>query len=241
MLLFSRMMLTGAFLCQTDNRKEHIMGRKRLTQFFPCLLPLRKKQKIFCYYMGMKLDHNRYPETRSDRLLTHPLFRTSWPLFNHKTGYELTYQENKAYNCQLAAKVLDKLIIATGETFSFWNAVRGADQETAYKNGYVLSDGRLQLLPGGGLCQMSSFLYWLFLHTPLTITEQHTHGIDLHLNMPGIPQGIDAAVSEGWLDLKVKNNTAHTFQLLVAVDSHNMSGMVLSDTRLRPVYQKQIS
>lgn len=94
---------------------------------------------------------------------------------------------------------------------------------------------------GGGLCQMSSFLYWLFLHTPLTITEQHTHGIDLHLNMPGIPQGIDAAVSEGWLDLKVKNNTAHTFQLLVAVDSHNMSGMVLSDTRLRPVYQKQIS
>ena len=139
------------------------------------------------------------------------------------------------------AKVLDKLIIAPGETFSFWNAVRGADQETAYKNGYVLSDGRLQLLPGGGLCQMSSFLYWLFLHTPLTITEQHTHGIDLHLNMPGIPQGIDAAVSEGWLDLKVKNNTAHTFQLLVAVDSHNMSGTVLSDTRLRPVCQKQIS
>ena len=137
--------------------------------------------------------------------------------------------------------MLDRLIIAPGETFSFWNAVRGADQETAYKNGYVLSDGRLQLLPGGGLCQMSSFLYWLFLHTPLTITEQHTHGIDLHLNMPGIPQGINAAVSEGWLDLKVKNNTAHTFQLLVAVDSHNMSGMVLSDTRLRPVYQKQIS
>lgn len=86
-----------------------------------------------------------------------------------------------------------------------------------------------------------SFLYWLFLHTPLTITEQHTYGVDLHLNMPGIPQGIDAAVAEGWLDLKIKNNTAHTFQLLVAVDSHNMSGTVLSDTRLRPVCQKQIS
>lgn len=54
-------------------------------------------------------------------------------------------------------------------------------------------------------------------------------------------QGIDAAVAEGWLDLKIKNNTAHTFQLLVAVDSHNMSGTVLSDTRLRPVCQKQIS
>ena len=189
----------------------------------------------------MRLDHNRYSETRSDIKLSHPLFRASWPLYNYKTGYELAYQENKAYNCKLAAKVLDRLMIVPGETFSFWNAVRGADQEMAYKNGYVLSDGRLQLLPGGGLCQMSSFLYWLFLHTPLTITEQHTHGVDLHLNMPGIPQGIDAAVAEGWLDLKVKNNTAHTFQLLVAVDSHNMSGTVLSDTRLRPVCQKQIS
>ena len=217
------------------------MGRIRLTQIFPCLLPLRKKQKIFCYYIGMRLDYNRYSETRSDMMLSHPLFRAIWPLYNYKTGYELAYQENKAYNCKLAAKVLDRLMIAPGEIFSFWNAVRGADQEMAYKNGYVLSDGRLQLLPGGGLCQMSSFLYWLFLHTPLTITEQHTHGIDLHLNMPGIPQGIDAAVAEGWLDLKVKNNTAHTFQLLVAVDSHNMSGTVLSDTRLRPVCQKQIS
>ena len=32
--------------------------------------------------------------------------------------------------------------------------------------------------------------------TPLTVTEQHTHGIDLHRNTPGIPQGIDAAVAE---------------------------------------------
>ena len=39
--------------------------------------------------------------------------------------------------------------------------------------------------------------------TPLTVTEQHTHGIDLHRNTPGIPQGIDATVAEGWLDLKV--------------------------------------
>ncbi len=241
MLLFSRMMLTGAFLCQTDNRKERIMGRKRLTQFFPCLLPLRKRQKIFCYYMGMSLDHNRYSETRSDIMLSHPFFRASWPLYNYKTGYDLAYQENEAYNCKLSEKVLDRLMIAPGETFSFWNAVRGADRETAYKNGYALSDGRLQLLPGGGLCQMSSFLYWLFLHTPLPITEQHTYGIGLHLNMPGIPQGIDAAVADGWLDLKVKNNTAHTFQLLVSVDSHNMRGAVLSNSKLPPVCQKQIS
>lgn len=228
-------------LCKTDDdMEERMMGRKRLTQLFPRLLPLRKKQRIFCYYMGMKLDHNRYSERRSDMMLSHPLFCASWPLYNLQTGYELIYQKNKAYNCRLAARELDRLIIAPGETFSFWNSVRDADREASYKNGYALSDGKLQLLPGGGLCQMSSFLFWLFLHTPLTITEQHTHGIDLHLRAPGIPQGIDAAVAEGWLDLKVKNNTAQTFQLLVSVDSYNMVGAVLSDMNLRPACQERI-
>ena len=208
------------------------MGRIRLTQIFPCLLPLRKKQKIFCYYIGMRLDHNRYSETRSDTMLANPLFYADWPLYNYETGYELIYQENKAYNCSLAARVLDKVIIAPGETFSFWNAVRDANREVPYKNGYTLSDGKLQLLPGGGLCQMSSFLYWLFMHTPLTVTEQHTHGIDLHRNTPGIPQGIDAAVAEGRLDLRVKNNTAYTFQIQISVDKYHMRGKVLSDAKL---------
>ena len=45
---------------------------------------------------------------------------------------------------------------------------------------------------------MSSFLYWLFMHTPLTVTE-----IDLHRNTPGIPQGIDAAVADRrWIEQK---------------------------------------
>ena len=37
---------------QITERSE-MMGRILLTQIFPCLLPLRKKQKIFCYYIGM--------------------------------------------------------------------------------------------------------------------------------------------------------------------------------------------
>ena len=69
--------------------------------------------------------------------------------------------------------------------------------------------------------------------TPLTVTEQHTHGIDLHRNTPGISQGIDAAVAEGRLDLKVKNNTAYTFQIQISVDKYHMRGKVLSGAKLR--------
>lgn len=78
MLLSSRMILTGAWICsfmkQITERSE-MMGRIRLTQ-------------IFCYYIGMRLDHNRYSETRSDTMLANPLFYADWPLYNYETGYE---------------------------------------------------------------------------------------------------------------------------------------------------------
>ena len=228
-------------LYKMDEIEERVMGRKRLTQFFPGLLPLRKRQKICCYYLGMRLDRNQYAKTYSSLPLPHPMFRASWPLYDFKTGYEMAYQENKAYNCRMAAKKLDGLVIAPGETFSFWNCVRFYKHRCAYKDGFVFSDGRLQLLPGGGLCQMSSFLYWLFLHTPLTIAEQHTHGTDLHLTAPGIPKEADTAVAEGWLDLKVRNDTAHTFQITVSVGGGMLTGAILADASLRPVCQKQVS
>ena len=77
--------------------------------------------------------------------------------------------------------------------------------------------------------------------TPLTVTEQHTHGIDLHRNTPGIPQGIDVAVAEGRLDLQVKNTTASTFKIQISVDKYHMRGKVLSDAKLRTAAGKNIS
>ena len=32
---------------------------------------------------------------------------------------------------------------------------------------------------GGGLCQLSNLIYWMTLHTPLTITERYRHSYDV--------------------------------------------------------------
>ena len=45
------------------------MGRIRLTQVFPCLLPLRKRQKKLFFYAKMRLDGNHYAEERSEQEL----------------------------------------------------------------------------------------------------------------------------------------------------------------------------
>ena len=152
----------------------------------------------------------------------------------------MVYQENKVFNLKLAAKAINGLVIRPGETFSFWKTVRYADKDTPYKEGLVVSNGTLQTLPGGGLCQMSNLLFWLFLHTPLTIIERHGHRIK---DFPDPPSdaviGVDATISEGWLDLKVQNNTPHTYQIAVTFDEKNINGCVLSDCA--PSYKIQIT
>lgn len=43
------------------------------------------------------------------------------------------------------------------------------------------------------------------------------------------PVGVDATISEGWLDLKVKNDTEETFQIRIAFDPENITGRLLTE------------
>lgn len=214
------------------------MNRKRITQMFPWLMPVRKKQRLFCFYLGMSLDNNCYSTKKSDNLLPYQLFLSRCPLYNRETGFDMVYQENKVHNLKLAAATLNHLLIRPHETFSFWKLVRYADKHTPYKDGLVVTDGKLKTAPGGGLCQMSNLLFWLFLHTPLTIVERHGHKIKDFPEPPSdAPIGVDAAVSEGWLDLKVRNDTEATFQIVISFDDENISGQILTDSDMWDMFE----
>ena len=203
------------------------MTRKRLTQQFPFLLPLRQFERKLFFYGHMRLDGNRYARTRADSLLPYETFFTTSPLLNYDSGFPMEYQFNKVFNLKLAVDCVDRLVIRPGETFSFWQSVRHADRDVPYKDGLNLQDGQITGSYGGGLCQLSTMLYWLFLHTPLTVTERHAHGLEqFPPTTHDLPVGTDATISEGWLDLKVRNDTPQTWQLLVNFDEENMYGAI---------------
>lgn len=210
--------------------RKGVMKRKRITQRFPWLLPIRKKQRLFCFYIKMALDRRRYASVIREEPLTHLLFTDASPLYNRETGFDMIYQENKVFNLKLAAGVLNNLVIRPHETFSFWRLVRHADRDTPFRDGLTVTDGELTTSPGGGLCQMSNLLFWIFLHTPLEIVERHGHVVK-HFPDPdgGLPAGVDAAVSEGWLDLKVRNDTEFTFQIRIDFTEDNVIGSILTD------------
>lgn len=214
------------------------MARKRITQLFPWLLPIRKKQRLFCFYTKMRFDGNHYANWQTEELLPFNLFESSCPMYNTATGFDMVYQENKVFNLKLAAVTLDKLVIRPGETFSFWNRVRYADKQTPYKDALAEVNGQLTTQYGGGLCQISNLLCWMFLHTPLTIIERHGHGKKDFPEPPSdAPMGVDATVAEGWLDFRVRNDTDMNVQISISFDDTHIIGRVFTERDVGRTWQ----
>ena len=206
------------------------MKRRRITQIFPWLIPLRTWQRKVFFYLGMRLDRNRYSTSVAEKLLPVEVFSSSCPMYNRDTGFDMIYQENKVHNLKLAAAAFDRMLIRPGETFSFSLATHHADRRESYRDGLTVINGCLTTAPGGGMCQLSNLLFWVFLHSPLTVVERHGHGSKDFPEPPSdAPMGVDATLAEGWKDLKVRNDTDSTFQIHIAFDPENISGYLYAD------------
>ena len=206
------------------------MARKRLTQLFPFLIPLRKWQRKRWYYRRMERDGNRYAAVLGQQDLPAEVFRSSCPMINRDTGWPLVYQRNTVFNLRLAARCLDGLLLRPGETFSFWHSVRFADRDTPYREGLAEIDGKLTAQYGGGLCMLSNLLFWIFCNGPLTVTERWGHDVkDFPEPESDAPQGVDATVAEGWQDLKARNDTQQTFQIRISFDESHITGRLLAE------------
>ncbi|MCM1054286.1 MAG: VanW family protein [Bacteroides sp.] len=111
------------------------MARKRLTQIFPFLLPLRLWQRKKCFYFKMRTDGVRRAESIFPDVLPYELYEYSCCMINRKSGFDIRYQYNKAHNLRLAGGKIDHILIRPGETFSFWWAARDADKKIPYRDG----------------------------------------------------------------------------------------------------------
>lgn len=215
------------------------MGRKRVTEIFPFLLPLRQWQRINLVHFKMKHDENSYSTFINDSDLPYKIFEDQSTLINPNTGMDIIYQYNKVDNLKLASKTMNGLLIKPGEIFSFNYLVKNAEKFGRYKDGLVDADDKLVAAKGGGICQLSNALFWIFLNGELSIVERHSHGkMDFPYPEDGIPEGTDATISEGWLDLQMKNDTEITYQLKIEFNDEVMKIILLSDKE--PEYEFKI-
>lgn len=147
------------------------------------------------------------------------------PLLRHLKGDEMLWQQNKVINLRLAVDRLDGLIIYPGETFSYWKLIGRPSYRKGYREGMVLFLGRIGGDIGGGLCQLSNLIFWMTLHTPLTVAERYRHSHDVFPDSSRTqPFGSGATCAYPHRDLMIRNDTDAPFQLCVHVGETHLTG-----------------
>ncbi|MFC4560053.1 VanW family protein [Virgibacillus kekensis] len=173
----------------------------------------------------------------------------SFQIKNHKTilrrqlkDVEMWYQENKIDNLKIALNKLNGITIHPGETFSYWKLIGCPSKRKGYKKGMVLHYGKYKPGIGGGLCQLSNLIYWITLHTPLTVMERYRHSYDVFPDFKRTqPFGSGATCSYNYLDLQIQNRTNNTFQLLIYLNDTHLVGewrAINPEIRTYEVYEK---
>jgi len=147
------------------------------------------------------------------------------PLLRHLKGDEMVWQQNKVINLKLAVERLNGLVLYPGETFSYWKLIGKPTYRKGYREGMVLFLGQIGGDIGGGLCQLSNLIFWMTLHTPLTVVERYRHSHDVFPDSDRTqPFGSGATCAYPHRDLMIRNDTSDPFQLCLQVGETHLEG-----------------
>jgi vancomycin resistance protein VanW len=186
-------------------------------------------------YIEWKINNKSFSRKSQNGLLSHLHVTHATPLYRPLVKVDDWLQENKIVNLKIASQKINNVIINPGETFSFWKLVGKPTTSKGYKEGMQLFYGTILPGVGGGLCQLTNLLFWMFLHTPLTITERHRHTFDVFPDTNRKqPFGSGATCSYNYIDLRCKNETVFPFQINCRVTATHLEGSIRSDTA--PIY-----
>jgi len=190
------------------------------------------KQYLYWHFYGTNFAQS------FENYLPYEIFTYQTILRRKLRQVDMWMQENKINNLKIAIKQLDKLIIEPGQTFSYWRQIGMPTKNKGYLEGMILNNGQVISGVGGGLCQLSNLLYWLTLHTPLTVIERWRHDYDVFPDVNrSQPFGSGATCSYPNIDLQIKNNTEQKFQLQLELTDEYLKGKWLSDQPITFAYK----
>ena len=124
-------------------------------------------------------ERSSFTRERCEAILPYSAASHKTPLMRRLRDVDMWMQENKVTNLRLASARVNGIVLRPGQTFSYWYLIGRPTARKGYLPGMLLRNGRAVAGVGGGLCQLSNLIFWMTLHTPLTVTERHRHGYDV--------------------------------------------------------------
>lgn len=198
------------------------ISRGKLRQFFGKEYYILRRK--FLWLSGK----TKWAKSRESEFKGFSVFKHRSKILRALQGVDMQLQENKRTNLRIAISHLDGLVIKPGETFSIWKNVGRPTRKKGYLEGLVLKQGTTASDTGGGLCQLGNLLFWIFGHSPLTVTERYRHGFDVFPDVNRkVPFGAGATLSYNHVDLQVRNDTDQDFCIKLWLDKTHLNGELL--------------
>ena len=113
------------------------------------------------------------------------------------------HNNNRGKNIANATARINGMVLLPGEVMSASDAMGSRNAANGYLEAGSYLNGETVESYGGGVCQVSTTLYNAVILAELEIVERSSHSMLVDYVEPSM----DAAISEGYLDLKIKNNT----------------------------------
>lgn len=131
--------------------------------------------------------------------------------------------EARASNVRLTAQRINGFILMPGDVFSYDKTIGSRTRANGYKEAGVYVGNKVESGIGGGICQTSSTLYSAALYANLEIVSRTSHSLPVSY----VPAGQDATIAEGYIDLKIKNNTEYPVKIIAAVNGRRLTCSIL--------------
>ena len=136
------------------------------------------------------------PEITLEEIKYNTQLISSWT-----SSFSLHYSYNRNWNVAKLSGIVNGVIIEPGQEWSINNEAGPRSLSTGWKEAAGISNGGYTQQAGGGVCQISSTVYNAAIRSALEITDSTHHSISSDY----IPLGLDATISTGAPDLKIKN------------------------------------
>ncbi|MBR5154948.1 MAG: VanW family protein [Clostridia bacterium] len=134
-----------------------------------------------------------------------------------------TSTQARASNVILTANRINAKILMPGDVFSYDQAIGRRTAANGYKEAGVYIGNKVESGIGGGICQTSSTLYSAALYANLEIVSRTSHSLPVSY----VPLGQDATIAEGYIDLKIKNNTNYPIKIVATVNGRRLTCSIL--------------
>ena len=163
------------------------------------------------------------PQTRADTLEA-ILFRDTLAQYTAYNGSSSA----RNTNLRLACEAVNGTVLLPGEVFDYNQTLGERTKEKGYQEAATYINGDTIMDIGGGICQVSSTIYYCALLSDMEIVTRYNHGyISTY-----VPYGMDATVSWGGPDFRFRNSSDYPIRIEATSNYGNVTVKLMgTDTK----------